>query len=64
QLRRQRQMCIRDSKYRYQSVEGFSRAFRDWSGYLPSEVIKSHQQKTFPRYSFYIDVKASYELVK
>ena len=44
-------------KYRYQSVEGFSRAFRDWSGYLPSEVIKSHQQKTFPRYSFYIDVK-------
>ncbi|MDT2614054.1 AraC family transcriptional regulator [Enterococcus dongliensis] len=44
-------------KYRYQSVEGFSRAFREWSGYLPSEVIKNRQQKSFPRRSFYIDVK-------
>ncbi|MGX7205566.1 AraC family transcriptional regulator [Enterococcus pingfangensis] len=44
-------------KYRYQSVEGFSRAFREWSGYLPSEVIKSRQQKSFPRRSFFIDVK-------
>lgn len=44
-------------KYRYQSVEGFSRAFREWSGYLPSEVIKNRQQKSFPRCSFYIDVK-------
>ncbi|MBM7711176.1 AraC family transcriptional regulator [Enterococcus xiangfangensis] len=44
-------------KYRYQSVEGFSRAFREWSGSLPSEVIKSRQQKSFPRRSFFIDVK-------
>ena len=44
-------------KYKYQSVEGFSRAFRDWSGFLPSEVIKNRQQKSFPRRSFYIDVK-------
>ena len=44
-------------KYRYQSVEGFSRAFREWSSYLPSEVIKNQHQKTFPRRTFYIDVK-------
>ncbi len=27
-------------KYGYQSVEGFTRAFREWSGYLPSEISK------------------------
>lgn len=44
-------------KYRYQTVEGFSQAFRECSGYLTSEVIKKHQQKSFPQCSFYIDVK-------
>lgn len=44
-------------KYGYQTVEGFSRAFKKWSGYSPSEVIKNRVQKTFPRFSFYIDVK-------
>lgn len=39
-------------KYRYQTVEGFSRAFRECSGYLPSEVNKNHQQKSFPQRSF------------
>lgn len=43
--------------YGYQSVEGFSRAFRDWSGHLPSEVMKNHFQKSFPRFTFYIDIK-------
>ncbi|MBO0452309.1 AraC family transcriptional regulator [Candidatus Enterococcus murrayae] len=43
--------------YQYQSVEGFSRAFREWSGFLPSEVIKNHQQKSFPQRSFYMDIK-------
>lgn len=43
--------------YQYQSVEGFSRAFREWSGYLPSEVIKNRQQKSFPPRSFYIEVQ-------
>ncbi|MGX6445209.1 AraC family transcriptional regulator [Neobacillus sp. K501] len=44
-------------KYGYQSIEGFSRAFREWSGFLPSEVTKNKIQKTFPKFSFYIDIK-------
>lgn len=44
-------------KYGYQSVEGFSRAFREWSGFLPSEIIKNQFQKSFPPLSFYINVK-------
>ena len=37
-------------KYGYQSIEGFSRAFRKWSGFLPSEVIKNKIQKSFPKF--------------
>lgn len=44
-------------KYGYHSVEGFSRAFREFSGYLPSETIKNRQQTVFPRLTFYIDVR-------
>lgn len=44
-------------KYGYQSVEGFSRAFRDWTGHLPSEAAKNHIQKTFPKFSFFIDIR-------
>ena len=36
-------------KYGYQSVEGFSRAFHEWSGFLPSEVSKNKIQKSFPK---------------
>lgn len=43
-------------KYRYQSIEGFSRAFTTWSGYRPSEIKNNRIQKTFPKFSFYIDV--------
>ena len=31
-------------KYGYQSIEGFSRAFRDWSGQAPSEVMKTDRK--------------------
>ncbi|MCM3671330.1 AraC family transcriptional regulator [Mesobacillus maritimus] len=44
-------------KYGYQSIEGFSRAFRDWSGFLPSEVAKNKIQKSFPKFIFYIDIR-------
>ncbi|MFG5565710.1 GyrI-like domain-containing protein [Enterococcus faecalis] len=44
-------------KYGYQSIEGFSRAFRDWTGQAPSEVMKTQIQKTFPKFSFHIDIK-------
>lgn len=35
-------------KYGYQSIEGFSRAFREWCGFLPSEVTKNKIQNHFP----------------
>ncbi|MCM3741959.1 AraC family transcriptional regulator [Oceanobacillus luteolus] len=44
-------------KYGYRSMDGFSRAFREWSGFLPSEVVKNKIQKSFPKFTFYIDVK-------
>lgn len=44
-------------KYGYQSIEGFSRAFREWNGFLPSEVIKNKIQKSFPKFTFFIDIK-------
>lgn len=44
-------------KYGFQSIEGFSRAFREWSGFLPSEVTKNKIQKSFPKFSFFIDIR-------
>ncbi len=44
-------------KYGYQSTDGFTRAFKKWSGFLPSEAIKKGLSKTFPKLSFIITVK-------
>lgn len=44
-------------KYGYRSVEGFSRAFRDWNGCLPSEIAKNHLQRSFPKLTFQIKVR-------
>lgn len=44
-------------KYGYQSMDGFSRAFKKWCGFLPSEVIKRKVSKSFPKLSFVINVK-------
>ena len=44
-------------KYGYQSVDGFTRAFKNWSGFLPSDAIKKRISKTFPKLSFVITVK-------
>ncbi|HHY60110.1 MAG TPA: AraC family transcriptional regulator [Clostridia bacterium] len=44
-------------KYGYQSVDGFTRAFKKWSGVLPSEVVKTGVSKCFPRISFVITVR-------
>ncbi|WP_368659421.1 GyrI-like domain-containing protein [Metabacillus halosaccharovorans] len=49
-------------KYGYQSIEGFSRAFREWSGFLPSEVSKNKIQKSFPKFIFFIDIKGGISL--
>ena len=44
-------------KYGYESMDGFTRAFKSWSGFLPSEVAKTGVSKSFPKLLFYIDVK-------
>lgn len=44
-------------KYGYQSLDGFTRAFKKWSGFLPSDVIKLRVSKMFPKLSFVITVK-------
>ena len=44
-------------KYGYQSVDGFSRAFKKWSGLLPSEAAKQKKCISFPRFNFSITVK-------
>ncbi|WP_346891318.1 AraC family transcriptional regulator [Clostridium sp. UBA3887] len=44
-------------KYGYQSMDGFTRAFKKWCSFLPSEVIKNGIIKTFPKLSFVITVK-------
>lgn len=41
-------------KYGYQSTDGFSRAFKKWSGFLPSTVIQNKTSKVFPKFSFKI----------
>ncbi|WP_164215741.1 AraC family transcriptional regulator [Virgibacillus sp. YIM 98842] len=44
-------------KYGYHSLDGFTRAFKKWSGFLPSDVFKTGNSKSFPRLSFVITVK-------
>ncbi|MCR1897514.1 AraC family transcriptional regulator [Irregularibacter muris] len=44
-------------KYGYQSIDGFTRAFKKWSGFLPSDIIKKGISKSFPKLSFIITVK-------
>jgi len=44
-------------KYGYQSVDGFTRAFKAWCGSLPSDVAKTGIGKSFPKLTFYIDVR-------
>lgn len=44
-------------KYGYQSIDGFTRAFKKWGGFLPSDVIKKGISKSFPKLSFIITVK-------
>ncbi|MDH6311984.1 AraC family transcriptional regulator [Parabacteroides sp. PFB2-10] len=41
-------------KYGYESTDGFTRAFKKWSGLLPSDVIKKKTSKIFPKFSFKI----------
>ncbi len=47
-------MSVTDAAFKcgYESVDGFSRAFREWSGIKPSEVKKKNNLKAFPKLSF------------
>ena len=44
-------------KYGYQSVDGFTRAFKKWCGLLPSQAAKLKQGKVCQRISFVVSVK-------
>lgn len=44
-------------KYGYQSVEGFSRAFKNWSGYPPSKADKLKIILSFPKITFFINIR-------
>src|SRR5690554_7895521 len=36
-------------KYGYESVDGFSRAYKEWAGISPSEVKRNNKLKSFPK---------------
>ena len=44
-------------KYGYQSVDGFTRAFKKWSGILPSQVAKLKQCKSCQKLQFVVTMK-------
>ena len=44
-------------KYGYGSMDGFARAFKKWSGFLPSDAVKKRISKPFPKLSFVITIK-------
>ena len=47
-------------EYGYQSIDGFSRAFKKWSGILPSQVSKKQQGKIYPQLSFVVTCKGGH----
>lgn len=50
-------------KYGYDSVDGFSRAFRQWSGISPSDVKKNeHVLKAFPKLSFQLTIRGGIDM--
>lgn len=44
-------------KYGYESVDGFSRAYKTWSGVKPSEVKEKNMLKAFPKLSFQLSIQ-------
>lgn len=49
-------------KYGYESVDGFSRAFKEWTGMNPSEVKKSTKLKAFPKLSFQLTIQGGMDM--
>lgn len=44
-------------KYGFGSVEGFSRAFKAWTNFTPSEAKQTGKQKSYPPLKFLIDIR-------
>lgn len=44
-------------KYGYQSTDGFSRAFKEWSGYSPSKVLDLNMSKSFSPFKFTLSIQ-------
>ena len=43
-------------KYGYQSMDGFTRAFKNWCGFLPSEISRRGEHEVFPKFNFIVKV--------
>lgn len=43
-------------KYGYNSVDGFSRAFKEWCNISPSEISKTTQFRAFPKLTFQLAI--------
>ncbi|MGG0812846.1 AraC family transcriptional regulator [Paenibacillus alvei] len=49
-------------KYGYHSVDGFTRAFKDWLGIAPSEVKSVQDLKVFPRMTFQLTIRGGIDM--
>ncbi|TWT01492.1 AraC family transcriptional regulator [Planomicrobium sp. CPCC 101079] len=49
-------------KYGYDSADGFSRAFREWSGVNPSDMKNSTAFKLFPRLTFQLTIRGGMDM--
>ena len=43
-------------KYGYQSMDGFTRAFKNWCDFFPSEISRRGEHKVFPKFNFIVKV--------
>jgi AraC family transcriptional regulator len=48
-------------KYGY-SIDGFTKSFKDWSGYLPSQIYEEQVLISYPKLSFAINVKGGIDM--
>lgn len=49
-------------KYGYHSVDGFSRAFKNWTGSLPSNAMHLACIKSFPKLTFTISIRGGIDM--
>lgn len=61
-LQREQRVLDVAVKYGYDSADGFSRAFREWSGMSPSEVKNSDRLKAFPRLTFQLTIQGGMDM--